>query len=281
MAIVYDQELGRFIDYPDYMLHPVTNWDNGRPYTSWINNNPGGLFSGASQPSGFGATGFSTLGSRIGGGLGGGLGKFRNFIGNPNFSLKGMFGSLNNAYKGQTGTDLWTKGAGIDGIGKLANIGGAIYQGGKAIGNLNAAGNADSDYNNTIKDIKMSAAANPMAMSALDISQKKLLRQARSGTAKNDMDNIMSGVGRGLPDIAKNAVLGFATGGVPGALIQGIGTAVNKGTEGYTQGTEEAQAKLQALYDRLNAAEQEYNMMRRPQGLYGAGLQSRYFNQLW
>lgn len=244
---------------------------------AWVN-------SGKQAPIGagiFGGTG--TIGNRVGTAAGNLLGRTRNIFSNPNLSLKGMYSGLNNAYMANNGTGnpLWTRAGGIDGIGKLANIGGALWQGGKALGNISSAANADKDLNETLKDIKISAASNPLAMSYLDLSQKKLLRQAKSGTHKNDLDNIMSGVGRGLPDILKNTALGFVSGGVPGAAIQGIGTAVNKGTEGYTQGTEEANAKLQALYDQLLASEQEYRRMKRPQGLVGAGLQSRYFDQLW
>lgn len=214
-------------------------------------------------------------------GLGGLFGRLRNGLGKFSFDPRSAYGKFNTAYQGVTNNPFWTKAGGIDGLGKLANVGGAVVQGGKAIGNLVSADQAQSNYDDLAKDIRMTAAANPLAYSNMSMADKKLLRQIKSGTSKNNFGNIMTGVTKGLPKILGNTALGFVTGGIPGAIIQGAGTAVNKGIEGYTSGTEESQGQLQALYDKLLQSEQEYNMMKRPTNLIGSGLQSRYMNQLW
>ena len=166
-------------------------------------------------------------------------------------------------------------------LGTLANWGMGIYQGGKALKGIYDNIQSDNDLRSLKNDINLSMASNPMYDMYLDAADEKLLRQMRNNTVNNPVDGVANGVIQGLPSTALQAGSGFLMGGIPGALIGGIGGLVNSGISGYGQGNEEANAKLQGLYEKLRQAEEEYRTMKRPRGLYGAGLQSRYFNQLY
>ena len=53
------------------------------------------------------------------------------------------------------------------------------------------------------------------------------------------------------------------------------------GIQGYGSAIQDKDAELQALYEALSNAEQDYNSMRRPANLRGAGLSSRAYNSLY
>ena len=188
--------------------------------------------------------------------------------------------ALNNIGDISKSGTLKTPGQGIS-LGKLANWGTGIYQGGKAIKGIYDNVQSDNDLRSLKDDINISMASNPMYDMYLDASDEKLLRQMQNGTLNNSVDNIANGIMEGLPSSLLQAGTGFLAGGVPGALIGGIGGLLNSGISGYGQGTEEINAKLTGLYNKLKQAEEEYRSMKRPRGLSSAGLQSRYFNELY
>ena len=115
----------------------------------------------------------------------------------------------------------------------------------------------------------------------MDANDERLLRKAENGTLTNNWSGAAEGALKGIPQAGLSALMGGLTGGIPGALIGGIGSLVNSGIQGYGQGTQEAQAKLQGLYSKLRQANEEYRMMKRPSGLRSAGLSTKYFNQLY
>lgn len=175
-------------------------------------------------------------------------------------------------------TQLWDGGPKIS---TAANTISGIYQGGKALKGLYENSMKDVDYNSLKNDISTQIASNPMYDMYMDASDEKLLRQMRNGTLPDNWSNAATGAAQGIPQAAGAAILGGLTGGVPGALIGGIGSLVNSGIQGYGQGTDQANAKLQGLYGRLKQADEEYRSMKRPAGLRRAGLSSQYFNQLF
>lgn len=166
-------------------------------------------------------------------------------------------------------------------VAQAANTISGIYQGGKAIKGLYENIQNDADLNDLRKDIRLQMASNPMYNMYMDASDEKLLRQMNNGTLTNNWAGAFENGVKGIPQAGLAALLGGVTGGVPGALIGGIGSLVNSGISGYGQGTQEAQAKLQGLYDKLRQANEDYRMMKRPSGLRSAGLQTQYFNQLY
>ena len=158
-------------------------------------------------------------------------------------------------------------------IGGAANTISGIYQGGKALAGLYENSNKDADLSSLKKDINLSIAANPMYDMNLTAADEKILRQMQNGTLTNNWAGAAEGAVKGIPQAALSAVMGGLTGGIGGAAIGGLGSLLNSGISGYGQKTDEANAQLQGL--------DEYNSMKRPRGLRGAGLSSRYYNQLY
>lgn len=175
-------------------------------------------------------------------------------------------------------TQLWNGGPTIA---KSANTIGGIYQGGKALKGIYENMNNESDLKDLQKDIRLQIASNPMYDMYMDANDEKLLRKAENGTLTNNWSGAAEGALKGIPQAGLSALVGGLTGGVPGALIGGLGSLINSGIQGYGQGTQEAQDKLQGLYSRLRQANEEYRMMKRPSGLRSAGLSTKYFNQLY
>jgi hypothetical protein len=166
-------------------------------------------------------------------------------------------------------------------IGGAANTISGIYQGGKALSGLYENSNKDSDLSSLKKDINLSMASNPMYDMNLTAADEKILRQMQNGTLTNNWAGAAEGAMKGIPQAALSAIMGGLTGGPLGAVIGGAGSLLNSGISGYGQETDEANAQLQGLYSKLRASEDEYNSMKRPRGLRGAGLSSRYYNQLY
>ena len=175
-------------------------------------------------------------------------------------------------------TSLWQGGPTVA---TAANTIGGIYQGGKAIKGLYENSTKGDDLESLKDDISLQIASNPMYTNALDASDERMLRQMNNGTLTNGVGNAAGGAIKGIPQAALAALLGGIAGGPLGAIIGGGGSLLNSGIEGYGQGLDRANAKLQGLYGKLRDANDEYRSMKRPSGLRRAGLQSRYYNQLY
>lgn len=194
-------------------------------------------------------------------------------------SFSGTLKNLNSAREGLVNKPLL--GAGSPSIANIANIGGGIYHGINALQGLNANANADRDLESLKRDITLAKATNPMYDMYLDASDEKLLREMNNNNTSANWTAAGSNIMNSIPRALLNAGLGFLTGNVPGAVIQGVGTLANAGVEGYGQGTAERYGQLQGLYDKLQRANDDYRSMKRPRGLRQAGLQTQYFNQLY
>ena len=162
-----------------------------------------------------------------------------------------------------------------------ANTLSGIYQGGKALKGLYENTQKDSDLESIKNDINLQLASNPMYDMYLDANDERTLRELRNGTLNNNWAKSAEGAVKGIPQAALSALIGGFTGGVPGALIGGLGSLGNSAIQGYGQGSEETASKLQGLYGRLKQADEEYRSMKRPSGLRRAGLSTQYFNQLY
>lgn len=203
-----------------------------------------------------------------GAGLGNAAARFGKAFGNIPGNLKNWFSQFNEGYKGVTNRDLWTAKGGIDGIGGLANLGGGIYHAMNSLNGISNLGSTNSDNRDLARDIKMSALSNPLATTYLDANQKRLLRQLQNGTFDNKSNrtatsDAFSGILKDSPKLLKNVLLGFVSGGTPGAIIQGLGTAANSGISAANASKEDRASELQALYDQLSNAERDYNNQRR------------------
>lgn len=172
-----------------------------------------------------------------------------------------------------------TPGKGVS-LGKIANIANVAMQLGQAGYGLYQNAGTSEDIQDLIHDIRSLKISNPMYASNLTPDQKELLRSLDS-TSEADFGDITGGVVSGLPSTLLSTGMGFLAGGIPGAVIAGLGGLANSGISGYNQGQQERMAELMGLYDALQAGYDEWRMMRRPTGLYNANLQSRYYNQLY
>lgn len=166
-------------------------------------------------------------------------------------------------------------------IGGAANTLSGLYQGGTALKGLYDNMNLEDDLSSLKEDVNLSIASNPMYDTYLDAADEKIIRQMNNGTLENNWGNAVSGAIKGIPKAAISAMLGGLTGGIGGAAIGGLGSLANSAISGYGKGTEEASNKLQSLYSKLRQSNEEYRSMKRPSGLHRAGLQTRYFNQLY
>lgn len=171
---------------------------------------------------------------------------------------------------------------GMPSLGNMANIGMGIYQGIQGVKNIADYSSIQKETNDLKRDIREAIATNPMYSMYLDPSDKRLLRQfERGGVPGENLGGAFEGIAKGLPQTLLTTGIGALMGGPAGAAIGGIGGLANSALSGYNQGSLDSQAKLQALYSKLQQAGEDYRMMKRPSGLLGAGLQTRYFNQLY
>lgn len=205
---------------------------------------------------------------------------FSNHIGKGKSLIGGKFDipNIGKLAKNVRQTNLWEGGPKIS---TAANTISGLYQGGKALKGIYDNGQLQSDLDSLKNDINSEAAWNPMYASYLSGSDEKLMRQMKNNTLTNGVGDFASGALKGIPKAALAAVLGGLTGGWAGAAIGGIGSLANSGIQGYGQGLTNSQNKLQGLYTKLRQANDEYQNMRRPLGLRNAGLQTRYYNQLY
>ena len=172
------------------------------------------------------------------------------------------------------------KGLSIGGknVGKYVPYGVGIYQGLDALGGLSEMSDLNADADTLTSQILTSAAGNPLISSYLTSDDLSLLGKLQRGTydasagvgdATSNLGNLLTGAGSG-------ALMGLA-GGVPGAIIGGIGGLINSGIDNMNAETTNNTARLEALYQNLLNAEQQYKSMRRP-NFTGLGIQQQYQN---
>lgn len=144
-------------------------------------------------------------------------------------------------------------------IGTLGLAGMGAYQGINALQNGMENAQADTEYNNLIRDIKSSAYSNPMASQYLTADQNRLLRQARTGGLDaGNWGGAAQGAVQGIPQALVSSLIGGVVGGIPGALIGGLGSLGNSAIQGYGNRTREQNDKLSSLYSALQNAEMDY-----------------------
>lgn len=174
---------------------------------------------------------------------------------------------------GKTGLNI-----GGQNIGKWGTIGAGVMQGLDAIGGLSEMSNLNADADDLESQILASAAGNPLLSSYLTSDDLALLGKLQRGSydgsaglgdATSNLSNLLSGA-------ASGAMTG-AIGGLPGILIGGIGGLINSGIDNMNSTTSQNTARLEALYQNLLDAEQQYKSMKRP-NFTGLGIQQRYQN---
>lgn len=170
------------------------------------------------------------------------------------------------------------KGLSIKGknIGKYVPYGVGIYQGLDALGGLSEMSDLNADADTLTSKILTSASGNPLIGSYLTSDDLALLGKLQRGTydASGDLGDATSNLGNLLSGAGTGALMGLA-GGVPGAIIGGIGGLINSGIDNMNAETTNNTARLEALYQNLLNAEQQYKSMRRP-NFNGLGIQQRY-----
>ena len=166
-------------------------------------------------------------------------------------------------------------------MGGLARGGMALYQGANALKGLYENTGKDSEFNSLKNDVNTAIASNPMYDMYLDASDEKLLRQLKSGSLNTPMNGAANGAIKGVPKALISALIGGMAGGGWGAAINGLGSLANSVISGYGEKLDENSGKLQGLYSKLRQAQSDYKTMKRPTGLGAAGLQTRYFNQMY
>lgn len=172
------------------------------------------------------------------------------------------------------------KGLSIGGknIGKYIPYGVGIYQGLDALGGLSEMSDLNADADTLTSQILTSAAGNPLISNYLTSDDLSLLGKLQRGSydASADLGDATSNLGNLLTGAGSGALMGLA-GGVPGAIVGGIGGLINSGIDNMNAETTNNTARLEALYQNLLNAEQQYKSMRRP-NFNGLGIQQRYQN---
>lgn len=172
------------------------------------------------------------------------------------------------------------KGLSIGGknIGKAVPWGVGIYQGLDALGGLSEMSDLNANADTLTSKILTSAAGNPLISSYLTSDDLSLLGKLQRGSydASADLGDATSNLGNLLSGAGTGALMGLA-GGVPGAIVGGIGGLINSGIDNMNAETTNNTARLEALYQNLLNAEQQYKSMRRP-NFNGLGIQQRYQN---
>lgn len=161
-------------------------------------------------------------------------------------------------------------------LGGLATAGAGIYQGIQGLQNLSNLNSTNTEKSDILNQIRASVASNPMISSYLSSDQQKLLNQIKRG--KFDTNNVEND--NVFLDSLKGAGMGALTGlagGLPGILVGGIGGGLNGAMQSQANAQQGQNSQLEALYQALADAEDNYRSMRIP-NYSGLGLQSRYTN---
>lgn len=207
----------------------------------------------------------------------------------PFSNLKGMYSNLKNKASGAASKITnpanygWSKTGGLKAFGKNigmgANIAGGVIQGADALSGISNYTDAVDSNEDLLSKIRVSAMGNPLLSSYLTSDQLNLLGNIQNdayGTGATPED-FFKGAVSGLGSAVPAALLGLATGGIPGAIIGGGGALINSGIDNLSSAAGENAAELQALYQALQDAEMQYKSMRRP-NFTGLGIQQQYQN---
>lgn len=151
----------------------------------------------------------------------------------------------------------------------------------QALGGISDYTKNTSNYQDMLGDVLREYNSNPLANYYLTNAQKSDIRKLEKGysnTGKADGGDFFKGMGSGLGEAVPAALLGLVAGGVPGALVGGIGSLVNSGISGMNSAVAQDTADLEALYQTLVDANAQYNSMKKIP-MAGLGLQQKYVNQ--
>lgn len=228
------------------------------------------LKSGSTGPSSYKA---SSTGNPKSGKPKGKLFKQDGFFDKSSGKLSGMFDTLSNPqfdynWKPTKGADGTWSGSGVQGWGK--NLGGMYNVGNLAMQGINAARGMQgiSDTRDRASDLMsdaiLSAGNSPTVMYDLNSDQRDLLRELQRGDYDNkgDVSDIdLLGV---LGDTGMGILTGLP-GGLPGAIIGGIGGAANSVIGDLQGGANRDVAELEALYQAVLESEQYHNQKRKQQ----------------
>lgn len=146
----------------------------------------------------------------------------------------------------------------------------AIGQGVGALSNISKLSQGASNLDDLRGQILNSYSAANAPYYNLDPSQMSKIRRLQRGYTDADkpgLGDAVSNIGSSLPSILMQAGAGFMSGGVPGAIINGIGGAVNAGLEGVNKKQQQKAAELESLYGSLmqaNASINNRRMMQQP-----------------
>lgn len=163
-------------------------------------------------------------------------------------------------------------------LGKFATGASAVMQGMNAVGGLSEMSDLNKDADTLTNQILASASGNPLLHSYLTSDDLALLGKLQRGNydATGDFGDVTSNLGNLLSGTLSGVASG-AMGGIPGMVVGGIGGLVNSGIDNINSATTNNTARLEALYQNLLNAEQQYKSMRRP-NFSGLGIQQRYQN---
>lgn len=179
--------------------------------------------------------------------------------------LKGLFNNIKSK---------WNKDTGFTGkLSPYINTGLGIMQGAQAIGGLSNIGQNVSNIDDLKAQILNSYSSNPYANSMLTSDQLNAVRRLKRGYKSADkpgINDVLAGIGSNLPSILLNTGLGLATGNV-GAIVNGVGSAINSGIQGYNNAQSQQLSELENLYGSLVNAEQQYRSRINPLNYFPRG----------
>ena len=150
------------------------------------------------------------------------------------------------------------------------NAAAAIGQGVGAVSNISKLSQGASNMSDLRGQVLNAYSAANAPYYNLDPSQMSKIRRLQRGYEDADKPGIgdaISGIGSNIPSILMQAGMGFLSGGVPGAIINGVGGAVNSGLEGVNKKQQQKAAELESLYGSLmqaNASINNRRMMQQP-----------------
>ena len=163
-------------------------------------------------------------------------------------------------------------------LGRYATGVSGIMQGLDAIGGFSEMSDLNKDADDLTNQILASASGNPLLHSYLTSDDLALLGKLQRGNfdASGSFGDATSNIGNLLSGTLSGVASG-ALGGIPGMVVGGIGGLLNSGIDNVNSATSNNTARLEALYQNLLNAEQQYKSMRRP-NFSGLGIQQRYQN---
>lgn len=192
---------------------------------------------------------------------------------NPNAGGKISYGlgTAKTGGLGKAGLNL-----GKHNLGKFATGASAVMQSLDAIGGFSEMSDLNADADTLTNQILASASGNPLLHSYLTSDDLALLGKLQRGgyDATGDFGDVTSNLGNLLSGTLSGVASG-ALGGIPGMVVGGIGGLINSGIDNVNSATTNNTARLEALYQNLLNAEQQYKSMRRP-NFTGLGIQQRY-----